>query len=132
MNGIVITWQQLLYVSLGLIVFYIAQLLFFLKRHDWAWPRHVDATGASGALADEVLALRQEVERLKIRLAALQIEPASSGGDPVGEFDDESPYAHAIRLAKQGAEASQVVSVCGLSRGEVDLIIALYRKQGHK
>ncbi|MBM3114211.1 DUF2802 domain-containing protein [Jeongeupia naejangsanensis] len=130
MNGILITWQQLLYVSLGLIVFYIAQLLFFLKRHGWSWPKHASAPDT--ALRVEVVALRQEVERLKIRLAAQQIEPVTSGAEPVVEVSDESPYAHAIRLARQGAEASQVASVCGLSRGEVDLIIALYRKQGHK
>ncbi|WP_432720422.1 DUF2802 domain-containing protein [Jeongeupia wiesaeckerbachi] len=130
MNGILITWQQLLYVSLGLIVFYIAQLLFFLKRHGWSWPKHTSAPDA--ALRVEVVALRQEIERLKIRLAAQQVEPVTSGAEPAIEVSDESPYAHAIRLARLGAEASQVASVCGLSRGEVDLIIALYRKQGHK
>ncbi|AOX99308.1 DUF2802 domain-containing protein [Jeongeupia sp. USM3] len=130
MNGIVITWQQLLYISLALIVFYVAQLLFFLKRHGWHWPHH--RVSSADALAQEVIALRQEVERLKIRLAAQQVEAVASGIEPHEELPAESPYAHAIRLAKQGAEASQVASVCGLSRGEVDLIIALYRKPGRQ
>ena len=42
-----------------------------------------------------------------------------------GEYD--SPYAQAIRLAQKGADASELAASCGISRGEADLIVAIYR-----
>ncbi|MGL4995905.1 MAG: DUF2802 domain-containing protein [Deefgea sp.] len=41
--------------------------------------------------------------------------------------EDESSYAQAIRLAQKGADAPEVAAVCGISRGEADLIVAIYR-----
>jgi len=131
MTGIVVTWQQLLYIALVLIVFYVAQLLLFLKK-----------TGRSGVHRDhhqievlngEIAALRQEVESLKVRLAALQLQqPAliEEGrlAQAASELDDETPYAQAIRMAQLGADANHVASACGLTRGEADLIVALYRR----
>jgi hypothetical protein len=39
-----------------------------------------------------------------------------------------SPYNLAIQMARKGASANDVASGCGISRGEAELIVALYRK----
>ncbi|KAF0815035.1 hypothetical protein IGB42_00112 [Andreprevotia sp. IGB-42] len=132
MNGIVVTWQQLLYLGLVLILFYVAELLLFLKkagRNRLGRETHHQIEVQQG----EIAALRQEVEGLKVRLAALQMQqPALMHGGLADELlpqpDDETPYAQAIRMAQLGADANHVATACGLTRGEADLIVALYRR----
>ena len=51
---------------------------------------------------------------------------------PVHNALPTSPYNQAVELAKQGYDAAALASNCGISRGEADLIVALYRTQsGH-
>jgi len=38
-----------------------------------------------------------------------------------------TPYGQAILMAQQGLDAREVAAVCGLSRGEAELIVALYK-----
>ncbi|XZG69397.1 DUF2802 domain-containing protein [Chitinibacteraceae bacterium HSL-7] len=124
MNAIVITWQQLLFVGLGLVLFYVAELLFFMRRGakhkvpaDWQRQMY--------SLNDEISALRHEIDVLKVRLAAS--ERVAQGEVVVATSEVETPYAHAIRMAQSGASVDQLVSDCGITRGEADLILALYR-----
>lgn len=51
-----------------------------------------------------------------------QLEQVSSqeGGD--------AAYSQAIRLARRGAAAEQLVDTCGLSRMEADLVVLLHRR----
>jgi Protein of unknown function (DUF2802) len=125
MNGIVITWVQLLYISLVLILFYVAELLLFMRKasaHRGASPDFLEAE----ALRKEIAQLRFEMDALKLRLVATQAE-WSQPAELVLESSQESPYSHAIRLAKLGADSNSVAHQCGISRGEADLIVALYR-----
>ncbi|QBC45010.1 DUF2802 domain-containing protein [Iodobacter fluviatilis] len=126
MNGIVITWVQLLYISLILILFYVAELLLFMRKASMHRglgqnPQEMDK------LRNEIAQLRFEMDALKLRLAASQTQWTSSSAELVMEGDQESPYSHAIRLAKLGADSNSVAHQCGISRGEADLIVALYR-----
>jgi len=122
MDAITITWPQLLYISLALILFYVAELLLFLRkssrmggandRRQWAEVHH------------EIARLNQEVETLKIRLAAVQMQSATPAPSAMAE---DTPYAQAIRMAQSGADSDAICGECGLSRGEADLIVSLYR-----
>jgi flagellar biosynthesis/type III secretory pathway M-ring protein FliF/YscJ len=67
---------------------------------------------------DEVRLLRQEVLALKANIEGDRHEPAV----PV-----ESAYSQAIKLAQQGLDSAAVAAGCGISRGEADLIVAIYR-----
>ncbi|AMC33687.1 DUF2802 domain-containing protein [Janthinobacterium sp. B9-8] len=124
MNGIVITWVQLLYISLILILFYVAELLLFMRKASAQRSVGTDPLEAE-LLRKEIAQLRFEMDALKLRLLATQAEwsqPAELVLD-----SKESPYSHAIRLAKLGADSNSVAHQCGISRGEADLIVALYR-----
>jgi hypothetical protein len=124
MNGIVITWVQLLYISLVLILFYVAELLLFMRKASMHRVQGQD-TQELDRLRNELAQLRFEMDALKLRLATSQVQwPAT---EEVMEGDQESPYSHAIRLAKLGADSNSVAHQCGISRGEADLIVALYR-----
>lgn len=135
MNGIVITWPQLLYLGLILVLFYAAELLLFLRKSSQGKPQEAQTRRQIELLTDDAAMLRQEIENLKVRLASLQIqqvqlEPQQRAQPeliraPVQE--DATPYSQAIRMAQLGADADEVAAGCGISRGEADLIVALYR-----
>ena len=135
MNGIVITWPQLLYLGLILVLFYAAELLLFLRKSSLGKPQAARDRLQIESLVDEVAAQRQEIENLKVRLASLQLQHVQL--DPqqtiipdlsrVSGEVDATPYSQAIRMAQSGADADEVAAGCGISRGEADLIVALYR-----
>jgi hypothetical protein len=125
MNGIVITWAQLLYISLVLVLFYVAELLLFMRKASGQRALGLDPHEAD-SLRNEIAQLRFEIDALKLRLLTTQAE-WSSPAELVLEPNQESPYSHAIRLAKLGADSNSVANQCGISRGEADLIVALYR-----
>ncbi|MFC7419623.1 DUF2802 domain-containing protein [Iodobacter arcticus] len=125
MNGIVITWVQLLYISLILILFYVAELLLFMRKASAQRSVGTDPLEAE-LLRKEIAQLRFEMDALKLRLLATQAE-WNQPAELVLDSKQESPYSHAIRLAKLGADSNSVAHQCGISRGEADLIVALYR-----
>lgn len=136
-SGIYLTWPQLLYVGVVVLSFYMAELFFFWLRHGRK-NKNSDGVALLQAQIDE---LRQELSAAKVRMAAitaqlqppdfeeeiilpLSVPPRHQQNDVVSE---ESPYAHAIRLAEKGTDAFEVATICGISRGEADLIVAIYR-----
>lgn len=125
MNAITITWPQLLYISLALILFYVAELLLFLRKSSRM------GTGGDhrqwAEVHQEIASLKQELETLKIRLAAMQMQQSLESHAPHTVKSEDSPYAQAIRLAQSGADSDSICGECGLSRGEADLIVSLYR-----
>lgn len=129
MNGIVITWPQLLYISLVLILFYAAELLLFLRKSSQKKSQSPLGQPEQAELREQVIELQREVESLKVRLAALLAQQAPQPGFSADALsgEDDTPYSQAIRLAQQGADAEKVSTACGISRGEADLIVALYR-----
>jgi hypothetical protein len=86
------------------------------------WPRRrglsTTASAPDDDLEREVGDLRKQVARLQGEIEKLQATPGAS----------VSPYNLAIQMARQGAGAGEVASGCGISRGEAELIVALYRK----
>ena len=145
MGAFVVTWRELLIIVIAVLAIYVAELLLLLR---WSAKRGA-ASSAIGSkrrargnpeersveeLTHEVGELRKQVTRLQGDLDRLRAArgpmprqptaaPAASGADALA-----SPYNQAIHLARQGASASDVASGCGISRGEAELIVALYRK----
>jgi uncharacterized protein YlxW (UPF0749 family) len=125
MEAFVVTWRELLVVVIAVLAIYAAELLLLMKWSDRSGRRQgrrgekADGeTARSEALAHEVAELRKHVSRLQSEVDKLQAAPVPS----------VSPYNLAIQMARQGASASEVASGCGISRGEAELIVALYRK----
>lgn len=125
MEAFVVTWRELLVVVIAVLAIYVAELLLLLKWSDRPGLRQrkggakADSEGVQNdALAREVAELRKQVARLQGEVDKLQAAPVPS----------VSPYNLAIQMARQGANAGDVASGCGISRGEAELIVALYRK----
>ena len=74
----------------------------------------IDRDGTGKVWVDLGGRLRAEVERLT---GAANPPPAPT------------PYGKAIELARHGRPAADVASNTGISRGEADLIVALYRRR---
>lgn len=119
MNGIFISWQQLLFLAVIVVGVYGAELLLFMKKSA-SRKRHDD--GGDGPATS---VLREEVRVLREALLALSSRVDSKAAPAAAE--PESPYSQAIKLAKQGLDSNAVASGCGISRGEAELIVALYR-----
>ena len=117
MDAIVISWQQLLYLTLLVILVYGLEMLFFLRKMKTAQT------------SKEINPLLKRVEALEARLLELeQSRPVLSAGPyPI---EGESPYSHAIKLAEEGYDVASIAVESGISRGEAELIVALYRSGG--
>lgn len=75
-------------------------------------------SASDDGLVREVGDLRKQIAHLRAEVDKLQAARGAS----------VSPYNLAIQMARQGAGAGEVASGCGISRGEAELIVALYRK----
>jgi hypothetical protein len=123
MEAFVLTWRELLIVVVAVLAISVVELLLLLRRSRtrgrwWSWGARAGPEGASvDELLREIGGLRKQVARLQGEVEKLQAAPASV-----------SPYTAAIQMARQGASADEVAGGCGISRGEAELIVALYRK----
>ena len=122
MEALVVTWRELLVVVIAVLAIYVAEVLLLLRSSGRVslWVRTESSSGgqALNALSLEIAELRSQVARLQGELDRLK----SATPSPI------SPYNQAIQMARQGLSASEVSSRCGISRGEAELIVALYRK----
>lgn len=156
MDSIIITWRELLLVLAAVLAVYVAEMLLLLRRGGnpgWRlWQRGAQAHAQARALVElrgQIEALRLETAQLRARLDAAGATglPSPSAGampDPSREFlagagpsapaggygaaeSADTPYGHAIRMAREGRAIAEVATDCGISRGEAELIVALYR-----
>jgi len=125
MEALVITWRELLVVVVAVLVIYLVELLLLLRWSGtwgtWSWRRKVNTSpdnSQDAGVVREIGDLRKQVARLQGEVEKLQAAPVAS----------VSPYNLAIQMARQGAGAGEVATGCGISRGEAELIVALYRK----
>lgn len=65
----------------------------------------------------------QEIDALREQLQSLQHDVKQLKRSQHAA----TPYGQAILMAQQGLDAREVAAVCGLSRGEAELIVALYK-----
>ena len=60
-------------------------------------------------------------------LEAVREHPAPVVAGGTAEVPSQSNYEHAIRLAKDGMSGEQIMELCGLSEGEVNLLLDLHQ-----
>ena len=70
------------------------------------------------SMGKHISALEQRLHRMTERQDQLELR------DPV-----QQAYAHAIRLAQQGADVGDLMDRCGLSQGEAELLLRVHRVQ---
>lgn len=126
MEAVVVTWRELLIVVVVVLGVYAAELMLLLRWSGFSgyrsWlrlphQRSTDAQRLSG-MSLELVELRKQVSELAAEVDRLRnSSPAAI-----------SPYNHAIQMARQGNSAAEVCAACRISRGEAELIVALYRK----
>ena len=122
METLVITWRELLIVVVLVLAVYIAEMLLLTRsRRNIGW-RIWQKGAAVNAQSQEVEAVRTELSQLREQVARLQTEL-----DRMKSVAVSTPYSQAIQMAQQGLDANQVAASCGISRGEAELIVALYR-----
>lgn len=125
MESVVVTWRELLIVVAAVVVIYAAELILLIRwmgapgHKAWKRASHTgtDAHRVNRLNAD-VVELREQIARLENEVERLRTVAISN----------VSPYNQAIHMARQGLSASEVAAGCGISRGEAELIVALYRK----
>ncbi len=111
--------------GLGVIVSMVAALLMLRWRRRLI-DQHAEVTelkeelralcaGAVGA-DERVGRVEQRTRRLKERQERLE-----------SRDNGERLYAQAIRMARNGAGVDELISVCGLSSSEADLIVMMHR-----
>jgi len=151
MDSIIITWRELLLVLAAVLAVYVAEMLLLLRRNGNAgwrlWQRGAQAHAQARALAEvraQVEAMRIELEQMRERLrdssqsrSGTSVRPGSDGerqapndrGSPPlpPSVEADTPYGQAIRMAREGRAVVELASECGISRGEAELIVALYR-----
>lgn len=125
MEALVITWRELLIVAIAVLGVYAAEMVLLLR---WSAGRGANGwkpSAQGGVESQRITALSLELAELRKQMARLEaeMEKMRAAGAPVS-----SPYNQAIQMARQGASATDVASSCGISRGEAELIVALYRK----
>lgn len=129
MNAIVVTWRELLVAGAVVLGIYVAEWLMFLRTSK----RSRDKAGVTPAvqpndeLEQRIAGLESELSQLKRAFVALASQPPRAEEEPSPPASAATPYAQAVELARQGMDAATLSSQCGISRGEAELIIALYR-----
>ncbi len=125
MESFVITWRELLIGAVLVLAVYIAEMLLLMrsaKPRGWRiWQRGAEAHAKNRevqSLELEFTQLQERVDRLQKEIEQLKAQQAAS-----------TPYTHAIQMAQQGLNVSEVSARCGISRGEAELIVALHRNQ---
>ncbi|MCC6136028.1 MAG: DUF2802 domain-containing protein [Candidatus Contendobacter sp.] len=82
---------------------------------------HQDLKGVTLALA----AMGERLLKLEVQIGQLR-EQAGQEGLPLNRDPEQKSFKIATKLALQGAGADEIVELCGLTRGEADLICMLH------
>lgn len=97
---------------------------------------HTETLAATEALRLDVRALSSALGVFGQRLGRIEedLERRAEAAQPVGvrtELERKS-IEFATRLASRGASADELVELCGLSRGEAELLMRVHAKPGAK
>lgn len=119
MEGIVITWRELLIGALLVLGIYIAEVLLLTR-----FGKGRSVGRGDEAQEREIQALELDITRLHERLDKLQndVEQLKSERENTAR-----PYNEAVKMAEGGVDADNLAASCGISRGEAELIIAVNR-----
>ena len=110
------------------------------KGRDFAWnepPSENPQRYRIDLLEQDMAQLRREIGRLRAEAQTLRVEVQTLREEQqremsrVHEVQNVSPfYSDAMQLATQGREAGDISLLCGISRAEAELVVALARNNG--
>ncbi|MBI1396954.1 MAG: DUF2802 domain-containing protein [Betaproteobacteria bacterium] len=126
MGSFVVTWRDFLIAVIVVLAVYVARLVVLLRDPDvrrpfWRRsPRQRPESFAIAPLREEIVELKRQIAELRVEVEALRA---------VAPKENPTPYASAIQLAKGGEAPLAIAAQCGISRGEAELISALYRRR---
>ena len=102
------------------------------RERAFAWnepPQKVADTLRMEALEQDVAQLRRELGGLRAEVQALREEQWRELSWVQVAQNTSSFYSYAMQLALQGQESDDIARLCGISRAEADLVVALARNQ---
>lgn len=152
MSALTMTWGQVLFVSFIFLAVYAAEMAFFywrLRQHHFAehlalvrlrqleknleeLQRRVHAESTASLMLRDMPPPSVQTPIDVPSPVFERIVPPTTKKTPPAEPEGTASYNQAIDLAKEGANAQQLSRECGLSRGEADLIVALYGLPGER
>jgi hypothetical protein len=75
-----------------------------------------------GMLTKEILEALKNERQIELQLKQLRMRQSQ-----IEQHEPEArPYSHAIGMVKRGASIEDLIAICGLSRGEAELIITIH------
>lgn len=105
---------------------------FLMARLNSAAPDAEDNPGGFSSLRQDLKGVTLSLAALGERLAKLELqigqlrETADKQGSALGRDSDQRSFKIATKLALQGANVEEIVELCGLARGEAELIRMLH------
>lgn len=155
MNGVTITWEMLLVaVVVATVVYLLEAALFTRRRKPNAQPEAMrDLDLDVEGLHRRVLELERTLRDVRQQIKACKTEwdaarealqevirdvppaappstaapPAAPAPAPWGPELQDTPYAQAVQMARQGISPQELARRCGITNGEAELIVALNR-----
>jgi hypothetical protein len=92
-----------------------------LEAHLQRSAEHMQGFSAGAVGQGELIArVEQDLSRLRTRFD--QIAASNEG--------DGAAFNQAIRMARKGCSAEEIIDTCGLSRVEADLVVVLHQQSG--
>ncbi|MBV8465706.1 MAG: DUF2802 domain-containing protein [Burkholderiales bacterium] len=120
MNGVFLTWPELAFAAALIVSVYALELLLFFLKSRRTRRVPIDLSIELQQLREQTQSLRSELDIIREQLRSPQTAVAE-------QAVTETAYSQALKLAQQGLDSSAVAAGCGISRGEAELIVALYR-----
>lgn len=124
-TSFVIGWKELLVFAIIMLAIYVAELLLLTRSGQSSGGLFRRGHKDKAALS----ALNERIAVLEKRLARL--EKSELATDNISGEEGTTPYGKAFTLAKQGMDVAQVATLCGISRAEAELIVAMQHKHLH-
>jgi hypothetical protein len=121
---------QSLWFVIAVVAMAVSIVSVLLLGYSAQYPRNREIHGQEPRdheLREEIAALRESLRGVVERLTQFEEKLFDTRQ---GKLESYSPNDHAygiaIRLVHKGANVNELMSVCGLTRGEAELIIALH------
>jgi predicted RNase H-like nuclease (RuvC/YqgF family) len=119
-------WFFLVLVAIMLVCTIIGLLVMQIKR---IYRDHAKTDTLISSLQRHIETINKELERERENRKEFDLQLKTIGARQ-RQMDlrepQAVPYSHAITMVKSGAAVNDVISTCGLSQGEAELIVAIH------
>lgn len=104
-------------IALAVAVVLLANAIVWVVFRRMSRPRGRTPVRRVTPMLHDMAELRAEVDRLKLEIQAMKAPKSNA-----------SPYNQAQGMAQEGFSAAEVAARCGITRGEAELLVALFGK----